>query len=129
MDVVDNYLSLLTKLVEEEEVFAAAQRVKEAAIMMVETLSSLDTPKAPKRTFLGADVPRELKMLLHYFNKEDDKISYSKELFNDVTPVDPAGKMFLKLVNDMKEETLEYLKENIDKQHQYTFEQIKTHIN
>lgn len=128
MDVVDNYLSLLTKLVEEEEVFAAAQRVKEAAIMMVETLSSLDTPKAPKRTFLGADVPRELKMLLHYFNKEDDKISYSKELFNDVTPVDPAGKMFLKLVNDMKEETLEYLKENIDKQHQYTFEQIKTHI-
>jgi hypothetical protein len=129
MDVVDKYLSLLTKLVEEEEVMAAAGRVKEAAILMVDALDSLNLSNASKRKgVLGADVPRELKILLHFFNKDDDKIAYSKELFNNTSPVDPAGKMFLKLVNDMKPETLEYLKENISTDHRYTFEQIETHL-
>jgi chromosome segregation ATPase len=140
MDVVDKYLLLLTRLVEEEQVLAAALRVKEAAILMVETLISEDSSKdistdkasakevSKSKKVLGADVPRELKVLLHFFNKEDDKISYSKELFNNTDPVDAGGKLFLKLVNDMKDETLKYLKENINVQHRYTFEQIETHL-
>jgi len=133
MGTLIDYLLLLKNLVEEENVVFAATELENAIELM---LQSLETPnnsngknsngKSPsKETVLGDDVPHDLKVLLYFFNKEDDKLMYSKDLFNNT---DEVGKMFLKIVNDKNADTVQYLIDNVEERHSYTFKQIKQYI-